>query len=203
MERFSRAVEKHVPPKALLASSLMLAAFSFFSSVSSASVSLKSSGEGADEGGVDSPPAEVVSEPLIGNKRTQILGGETGGTSKILRLISDKWEKPESTRPTADRASDSEGNAESTSANLNVPGTVRPSTKAHWSPLEQFQTRRSSQSRGQPFLLQLAGFANTGRHSVRARSNHQSTRRCHTTQGFEEPLGSLLWYREKCHGGIA
>lgn len=62
----------HVPTKALLASTLMLAAFSLFSSVSSARVSLKSSGEGIEEGGVDSPPAEEVSESPIVNKRAQV-----------------------------------------------------------------------------------------------------------------------------------
>jgi hypothetical protein len=59
----------HVPTKALLASALISAAFPFFSSVSSARVSLKSSGEGAEEGGVDSPPAEEVSESLIVDER--------------------------------------------------------------------------------------------------------------------------------------
>ena len=60
--------DENVPTKALLASALTLVAFSLFSSVSSARVSLRSSGEG-----VDSLPAEEASESLIAEEQAQIL----------------------------------------------------------------------------------------------------------------------------------
>ena len=79
--------EYHVPEKALLASILMFAAFSLFSSVSSARVSLRSSGEGIEGGGVDSPPAKGVSESLIVSRRTQASARQR---VEDLRLISGR-----------------------------------------------------------------------------------------------------------------
>ena len=75
----------HLPTKALLASTFILAAFSLCSSVRSARVSLKSSGEGAEEGGVDSPPAEGVSESLIVDKRTRVPAMLISGRSQETR----------------------------------------------------------------------------------------------------------------------
>lgn len=76
MQRLLRRMEglpdENVPTKALLASALIFAAFSLFSSVSSARVSLKSSGEGTDEGGVVSSPVEKASEPLIEEEQSKV-----------------------------------------------------------------------------------------------------------------------------------
>ena len=81
-----------VPTKALLASALILAAFSLLSSVSSARVSLKSSGEGTEEGGVVSPPVEETSASLIADGRTQVSAGKS-----LEDLNADEWEKSRNT----------------------------------------------------------------------------------------------------------
>lgn len=86
VEIFRDGAGYHVPTKALLASNLMLAAFSLCSSVSSARVSLKSSGEGTEGGGFDSPLAEEVSESLIvPDKRTRAPAMLISGRSRETR----------------------------------------------------------------------------------------------------------------------